>query len=215
MNEERIFIQSVGIKLEGLQSIQKREASKFGIILCHPHPLYGGDMYNPVIEMASKVAQEEGISTLRFNFRGVGNSEGAYGEGIGEMEDVKAAIKYFYSKLLDNNPYLILLGYSFGVRVGFPIAVHDDRIKGMVAIAPVVEFDDFEYLKGCKKEKLFIAGEDDPYCPPNKLKELFEKLDEPKRIFIIPGVDHFFFNQHKSIVQPLREFFNYLINNPT
>lgn len=206
MKEEKVFIKLNEIKLEALQLIRREEKVKGGLILCHPHPLYGGDMYNPVIETAAKVAQEEGFSTLRFNFRGVGKSEGTYGDGIGEMQDVKAAIDYFHSNLKDANSFLILLGYSFGVRAGFPVAINDERVKGLIAIAPALEFDDLEYLKDYKKEKLFIAGDEDSYCPFWKLNDLFKRLFEPKHLFIIPGADHFFFGQRESIVQPLRDF---------
>lgn len=206
MKEEKVFIKSTDIQLEALQLIQREELSKGGIILCHPHPLYGGDMYNPIIETAAHVAWEEGFSTLRFNFRGVGESGGTYSDGIGEMEDVKAAMDYLFSKIKNTNQFLLILGYSFGVRASFPVAVNDERVKGLIAIAPAIEFDDLEYLKGCKKEKLFISGDEDSYCPPSKIRNLFERLDEPKHLFILPGIDHFFFSQHQSIIQPLQNF---------
>ncbi len=206
MIEEKVFIKLSEIKLEALQYIKKGEDLIGGVIFCHPHPLYGGDMYNHVIEVAVKAAQEEGFSTLRFNFRGVGESEGSYGDGIGEMEDVKGVIDYFHLKLKDTNPLLIILGYSFGVRASFPVAVNDERIGGLIAISPAIEFDDFEYLKDCKKEKLFIAGDGDPYCPSNKLQSLFERLNEPKHLFIIRGADHFFFGQQQAIATPIKDF---------
>ena len=207
MKEERVFIPSTGIQLEGLLSLYEALSFKGGVILCHPHPLYGGDMDNPVITTAVEAVSQEGFSTLRFNFRGVGESEGTYGEGIGEGEDVKAVIDYFYSKLKSSNSYLILLGYSFGAWAGFPIAIRDERVQGMVAIAPPLELHDFGYLKGCKKKKLFIAGNRDLYCPTPLLEELYETLDEPKSIAIIPGADHFFFSHTQFLIQPLRDFF--------
>jgi alpha/beta superfamily hydrolase len=164
-------------------------------------------MYNPVVTAALEAASQEAFSTLRFNFRGVGESEGTYGEGIGEGEDVKAAIDYFYSKLKRSNPYLILLGYSFGVWAGFPVAICDDRVQGMVAIAPPLELHDFGYLKGCKKRKLFIVGNRDLHCPTVLLEDLYGTLDEPKSITIIPGADHFFFSHTPFLIQPLRDFF--------
>ena len=99
MKEEKVFIPSTGIQLEGLLSIQEASSFRGGVILCHPHPQYGGDMDHPVITTAVEAASQEGFSTLRFNFRGVGESEGSYGEGIGEREDVKAVTDYLYSRL--------------------------------------------------------------------------------------------------------------------
>lgn len=206
MKEERVLIPSTGIQLEGLLSIHEGLSFKGGVILCHPHPLYGGDMYNPVVTTALEAASQEAFSALRFNFRGVGESEGTYGEGMGEGEDVKAAIDYFYSKLKGSHPCLILLGYSFGAWAGLPIAIRDERVQGMVAIAPPLELHDFGYLKGCKKSKLFIAGSRDLHCPSFLLEELYGTLDEPKSITIIPGADHFFFSHTQFLIQPLRDF---------
>ena len=168
-------------------------------------------MYNTVIATAVEAASQEGFSTLRFNFRGVGESQGAYGEGVGEKEDVKAAIEYFSSKLSGRNPLIILLGYSFGASVGLPVAVEDGRIEGMVAIAPPLEIYDFGFLIGCKKEKLIIAGDRDLYCPAHLLEKWYHSLDEPKSLTTIQGADHFFSSRHSLLVEPLRGFFKELL----
>ena len=148
MKEEKVFIPSNGIQLEGLLSIQGSFSLRSGVIFCHPHPQYGGDMDHPVITTSVEAASQEGFSTLRFNFRGVGESQGSYGGGIGERQDVKAVTNYFYSRMKDDHPLLILLGYSFGAWVGFPIAIEDERFKGMIAVAPPLEIYDFGFLKG-------------------------------------------------------------------
>src|SRR4030042_5821320 len=105
MKERKIFFPSTGIKLEGLMHTHEALSTIGGVILCHPHPQYGGDMDNPVILSGVDAASEAGFSTLRFNFRGVGKSEGAYAGGIGEIEDVQAAVDY--------------LGSAFGERICF------------------------------------------------------------------------------------------------
>jgi alpha/beta superfamily hydrolase len=207
MKEEKVFIPSDGIQLEGLLSIQEAHSFKGGVLCCHPHPQYGGDMTHSVMTTAVEAAFQEGFSTLRFNFRGVGESEGSYGEGIGERQDVKAAANYFDSRLKGNLPTLILVGYSFGAWTGFPIAIGDERFEGLVAIAPPLEIYDFGYLKGCKKKKLFIAGDRDSFCPASLLEGWYERLDEPKSLAIIQGADHFFFSHTRFLVQPLREFY--------
>ena len=207
MKEEKVFIPCNTIHLQGLLSFHEAFSLKRGVIFCHPHPQYGGDMYHPVITTGVEAASQEGFCTLRFNFRGVGESGGSYGEGIGEGEDVEAAVEYLCSKLQDFNPSLVLVGYSFGAWVGLPVGVKDRRVTGMVAIAPPLEFDDFRFLKGCKKRKLFIAGDRDLYCPAALLEELHRELDEPKSLTIIQGADHFFFSHHRFLIQPLREFF--------
>jgi uncharacterized protein len=208
MREEKIFIPSGVIQLEGLMSTDEAlSLDKGGTIFCHPHPQYGGDMHNLVITTAVEAAFQEGFSTLRFNFRGVGESGGSYGEGIGEREDVESVLEYFSSKIKVNHPRLLLLGYSFGAWAGLPIAVQDERIEGLVAIAPPLELYDFAFLMGCKKRKLFIAGDRDPFCPASLLEERYQHLEEPKSLAIIPGADHFFFSHAYLLTQHFREFF--------
>jgi alpha/beta superfamily hydrolase len=207
MKEEKVFIPSKGIQLEGLLSIQEASSFRGGAILCHPHPQYGGDMDHPVITASVEAASQEGFSTLRFNFRGVGDSQGSYGEGIAEREDVKAVADYFCSRLKDNHPPLMLIGYSFGAWVGIPVAVENERFKGIVAIAPPLGIYDFGFLKGCKKNKLFIAGDRDFFCPPSLLEKWYQQLDGPKTLAVIPGADHFFLFHTHLLIQPLRKFF--------
>ena len=206
MKEVRVSIPSAGIRLEGLLTVQEASSFSGGVILCHPHPQYGGDMHNPVIEAGMNAASQEGYSTLRFNFRGVGGSEGTYGEGIGEKEDVQAAVEYLNPELKNPGSFFILFGYSFGAWVGLPVAVQDQRARGMIGVAPPLEMYDFAFLTGCKKRKLFIAGNRDLYCPAPVLAKWYEQLDEPKSLTIIPGADHFFFSHTQALVQPLIEF---------
>ncbi|MFB3885151.1 MAG: alpha/beta hydrolase [Thermodesulfobacteriota bacterium] len=210
MKEEKVFIPSGEIQLEGLISIHEAFSFKGGVILCHPHPQYGGDMENLVISAAADAALKEGLSTLRFNFRGVGESGGVYGEGIGEKEDVEAVIDYFNARLEPDRPSLILLGYSFGAWVGVPVAIRDERIVGMVAISPPLDLYDFGLMKECKKKKLIIAGDRDLFCPAPLLEEWYQQLEEPKSLGIIQGADHFFSFHSHLLTQPLRDFFRML-----
>ena len=188
-------------------SIREALSNKGGVVFCHPHPLYGGDMENPVVATAVSAAGEEGFSTLRFNFRGVGESEGSYGDGIGEEEDVKSAIEFICSRLGRREPPIILLGYSFGARAGFPVGLSDSRVKGLIGIAPPLKMYDFGFMAESTKEKLFIAGDRDLYCPVQLLEEWYRGLEEPKSLTVIPGADHFFFAHLHALAEPLREFF--------
>jgi alpha/beta superfamily hydrolase len=207
MREEKVLIPSQGIHLEGLLSIPEAFSANGGVILCHPHPQYGGDMHNPVISTAADAAFQEGFSTLRFNFRGVGRSGGSYSDGVGEREDVKGAIEYLFRTLNHPDLPLIVIGYSFGAWTGLSAVVQDDRMKGMVAIAPPLELYDFGFLEGNKKRKLLVVGDRDFFCPIGILKKWFENLEEPKSLAIIEGADHFFFAHHHLLIEPLRAFF--------
>jgi alpha/beta superfamily hydrolase len=99
-----------------------------------------------------------------------------------------------------------LFGYSFGAWVGLPIAAQDNRIKGMVAIAPPLEMYDFKFLMGCKKKKLVIAGKQDLFCPTSLLEEWYKSLEEPKSLTVLPEADHFFFSHAHLLIQPLQAF---------
>ncbi|MCX8116481.1 MAG: alpha/beta hydrolase [Desulfobacterota bacterium] len=206
VREERVTIPCRGIRLEGLLSLGEALSVKGGMVLCHPHPLYGGDMHNRVIAVSCEAAREEGYATLRFNFRGVGGSEGNYDEGIGEKEDVASAIEFLHSALNRRDVPLSFLGYSFGAWVGLPVAMNDPRVRKVVAISPPLEIYDFSYFKGFKGEKLILAGDRDEWCPLSRLKQWYETLDEPKSLTILEGADHFYSFQSNLITQPLRDF---------
>ncbi|MBM4341170.1 MAG: hypothetical protein FJ110_16695 [Deltaproteobacteria bacterium] len=206
MKEEKIFIKSGGIQLEGLLSIQEALPVKGGLVLCHPHPQYGGEMHNHIINKALGVAWEEGFAALRFNFRGVGESGGFYSEGVGEKEDVRSAVGYLGSKLSHSGVPILLLGYSFGAWVGLPVAVEDESVTGVVAVSPPLEMLDFDFFKSCRKKKLIIVGDRDAFCPSSLLKEWYEQLQEPKSLAIIEGADHFYSYQTKHVIQPIRDF---------
>jgi alpha/beta superfamily hydrolase len=206
MREERVSIPGNGITLEGLLSIHEALPFQGGVVVCHPHPQYGGDMDNPVVVTAVEAAAREGFSTLRFNFRGAGGSEGTYADGEGEKEDVRAALSYLSSRLKGDDSPIHLVGYSFGAWVGVPVAVEDERVKGIVAIAPPLEMYSFKSLISCKKPKLIIAGNRDFLCPAASLEDLYQQMEEPKSLRMIPGADHFFSSHFQSLVEPLREF---------
>jgi uncharacterized protein len=206
MKEARVVIPSTGIRLEGLMRIHEASSITGGVILCHPHPQYGGDMHTPVIAACTEASFLEGFSTLRFNFRGVGESEGSYGDGIGEKEDIQAALRFLALNLNNPNQSLILLGYSFGAWTGFQAAYQDAKITGMVGIAPPLAVYDFGFLRGCKKKKLFVVGDQDMFCPIPVLEKWYQDLEEPKSLTVLPGADHFFFSHVHALAQPLREF---------
>ncbi len=215
MREEKVFFHSSGIKLEGLLSNPEAFSAKGGVVLCHPHPQYGGDMHHPVITSGVQGAHEAGFSALRFNFRGVGESEGAYSDGIGERGDVQAAIDCLSSMLEDGNRPLALFGYSFGAWVGTPVAVRDERIQGIVIVAPPLEMYDFGFLRGCKKKKKIVAGSEDSFCPSSLLERWYQSLDEPKSLALLEGADHFFFGWDQSLLPLVAEFLKTLPSSST
>ena len=207
MREERVLIPCQGRQLEGLLNRQEALSHEKAILLCHPHPQYGGDMHNGVISAGVEAAAQSGFPTLRFNFRGVGRSEGVHDQGVGETEDVRGAVAYLFGKLRGDQSSIILVGYSFGAWVGLPVAVEDERVNGMVAIAPPVELYNFDFLKKSRKKKFLLSGSRDDFCPMPSLHVLYEALEEPKSLLIVPEANHFFVSHLSSLRQSLKEIF--------
>jgi len=191
-----------GIRLEGLL---EEGGGKGFVILLHPHPLYGGEMRNHVLKVLKKVASEEGYSTLRFNFRGVGRSEGSYGEGIKEQEDLRGALD-FLNSLGAKGPFIVA-GYSFGSIIASRVAPEDDRIEGVVFVSPPLSMDNFSSFRQYGRPKLIIAGDRDFVCPMGELERFYSELPEPKMLKVIEGCDHFYsWGMHVAVSEPFREF---------
>ena len=136
MEEKTVFL-SQDLKIEGLLG---KNSQINGAVISHPHPLYGGNMHNNVVEAIARVYQKKGYTTLRFNFRGVGKSQGAYADGVGEQDDVRAAVSFLKDSGLTN---IDLAGYSFGTWVN-ALAIRNAQIlETMVMVSPPVAFMDF------------------------------------------------------------------------
>jgi uncharacterized protein len=166
--------------------------------VCHPHPLFGGTMHNKVVYQTAKTLHHFGLPVLRFNFRGVGLSEGKHDEGRGEEEDVSAALDFLAGEY--SGAPLLLAGFSFGSWVGLRAGCKDRRVSNLIGlglpVGDLVGDRGFSYLDECNKLKLLVNGEFDQYGPPRDLKALIEKLPpaakERTTVAIISGADHFF-----------------------
>ena len=191
------------IALEGLYSAPT-QAAQIGAVVCHPHPLYGGEMHNNVVSALVQVLQQAGIATLRFNFRGVGRSGGSHEQGNGEVEDVKAAVTYLLSRQAVST--VVVAGYSFGSMVGLRAGVADDRVHKLIGVALPMGFGDPSFLPPSPKPKLLISGDHDNYCPLPALNEFFAKLVEPKALVIVNGADHFFWGQEGEVAKVAAAF---------
>jgi len=165
---------------------------KGGFVVCHPHPLYGGDMDNPVIIRAAEVAQAAGYATLRFNFRGAGASEGVHDKGRGEQEDVRAAM----AALATHLPAGIrvgVMGYSFGAAMAARATRPSVPEAPLGLIAPPLGMYDFDFLQTSPGRLLLVAGTADAYCPVEALHRLAAITSAEERI--VEGADHFFFGK--------------------
>jgi len=170
-----------------------------GLVLCHPHPLHGGDMENNVIRAFTSAFAAAGFAVLRFNFRGVGKSTGRYAEGVGEQGDAKAALTWIATQPGVDTARLFLVGYSFGARVTLAVAAADSRVSGFIVIAPPILRGDWPTLESGRGPKIFLCGDRDPYAPPEVLARAVKNLDEPKRLAIFSDADHFFVGQEDAL----------------
>jgi len=197
MAEERIFINANGLKLEGLLADSQGDK---GVVIAHPHPLYGGSMHNNVVKAVAHAYQEEGFSTLRFNFRGVERSEGRYGDGEGEQEDVKAALQTLAKKNMD------LAGYSFGAWVSALGLTKFEEAKRLILVSPPVSFIDFGFLGYSPKIKLVICGSRDEIADYRTVEKMLPNWNDQALFRVIQGADHFYSGYEEELSDILGTF---------
>lgn len=201
--EEHITFPVGDLALEGLWS-SPTPTPTTGAVVCHPHPLYGGEMHNNVVSALIDAFQKAGIATLRFNFRGVGNSSGTHGQGEAELEDVKAAVTYLLSR--QQVQTVVVAGYSFGSMVGLQAGAADARVHKLIGVAFPLGLRDPSFLLSVTKPKLLISGDRDNYSPIPDLQKLLGQLPDPKNLVIVKGADHFFWGQEGEIATAAVEF---------
>ena len=200
MAEEKIKFASKDLFIEGLLCIQEGEK---GVVVTHPHPLYGGTMYNQVVETLVEVYQNNAFSTLRFNFRGVAGSEGRYDEGKGEQEDVRSALQYMHER---GKRDVDLAGYSFGAWVNAKINDTHSLYDRIVMISPPVAFLDFSFLSFNPKIRLVVAGGNDDIAPADTITNVINTWNQKAHLEVIEGADHFYTGKIGSLKSTLSRF---------
>jgi alpha/beta superfamily hydrolase len=160
-------------------------------VLCHAHPLHGGVMHFKVLFRAAKALQAHGVAVLRFNFRGVGRSEGVHDEGRGEQDDARAALEEI-ARRLPGLP-IVLGGFSFGSVVAVRVGCGEPRVKAMLVMGfPARMLADTAFLAACRQPRLFVQGARDEFADEARIRALVEPLPEPKTLVVVPDSDHFF-----------------------
>ncbi|MBE9502064.1 MAG: dienelactone hydrolase family protein [Chloroflexi bacterium] len=194
------------LTLEGVLHLPSGSAPFACVVVCHPHPLYGGDMDSNVVVAVCYALCEKGIAALRFNFRGAGGSEGSFGGGIAEREDVKAAISFVASREEVDLERIGLCGYSFGAIPSF-LGALSEQIQAVAAISPPLALSPFYGLKECSKPKLLISGSEDNFTPSQTFEAFFESLPKPKEREVIAGADHFWWGHEHEVGEVVSSFF--------
>ena len=199
-----LFIEAPHGRLEAILKPTGDESVRGVALVLHPHPLGGGTMHNKVVFRAAAALNEAGLVTLRFNFRGVGQSTGTHDEGYGERDDVRVGLDY----LALNYPQkeITLCGFSFGARVGLEVGIADDRVTRLISIGTPVDKYDFGFIASCRKPILFVHGEHDEYGNVETLRELVAKIEAPKELAVIKGAGHFFDDQLDELKRVIREW---------
>ena len=162
------------------------------VVFAHPLPTHGGTMHTKAVYQATKGLVRAGRAVLRFNFRGVGGSEGSFTGGAGEKEDFTAALAYMHGRYPDVP--LWAAGFSFGAWIALEVGSVNDLVTVLIGIAPPVtrEGYDFSNTKRSTKAKFFVQGEGDDICPLQDMWKFYSELPEPKELVIIDAADHLF-----------------------
>lgn len=172
-------------------------------VVCHPHPAYGGTLHNKVVHRMASTLHEMGAEVLRFNFRGVGGSEGTYDEGSGELEDARAAVQWMRARY--PGARLWLAGFSFGSGIAARLAASDPTVERLILVAPPVKRSSFEVLRHCAVPKVVFQGQADTICSPTDLEQEFARWAEPKTLVWVPEATHFFDRQLASLGVAIQE----------
>ena len=198
-----IAFRSEGLTLEGILH-QAASAPFPAAAVCHPHPLYGGDLNNYVVVAVCQALAEVGIASLRFNFRGVGRSEGEYGDGLGERADAAAALVYLRQLETVDPDKVGIIGYSFGATVA--LAAADERVAAVAAISPPSLGQSVPDL-AVRCPTLLISGEQDEIAPAASLSALATMIGSHCQMSVVRGADHFWWGYEKELTQVVAQFF--------
>jgi len=207
MKKTRVSFPSGELVLEGISAIPEGAGPFPAVIVCHPHPLYGGNMDNNVVSSLSETLTQASLASFKFNFRGVGESQGEFGQGVGEREDVEAAISFISTVKEVDSKRIGLAGYSAGAGFALPVGFSDARIRALAAVSPPLLMFDFNFLKSCPKPKLLISGSRDNFVPADQFLEFCQNLPEPKEYESIEGADHFWWGYESSLAAKAAAFF--------
>jgi alpha/beta superfamily hydrolase len=162
-------------------------------------------MHNKVVFRVAQALGDLNVPTLRFNYRGVGRSTGAYDKGRGEGDDIRTALDALAERF-PGTP-LCLAGFSFGSWLGLPIGCADPRVTHLVGVGVPAKTLTVSELPGCKKPKLIVQGDQDQYGPPAELRAWFDRIPEPKALALVPGADHFFATRQQQLYEAVQEYF--------
>jgi len=186
-------------------------------LLLHPHPQHGGTMHNKVVYTLNQAFLKIGYATMRFNFRGVGRSQGSYGRGEGELQDAASALDW----MQQNNPNAAscwVAGFSFGAWIGMQLLMRRPEIDRFIAVAPPANVFDFTFLAPCPSSGLIVQGDKDEVVPEESVVKLVDKLAKQRDIKVdyrvIKGANHFFSERLDKLEAMVSEYASHPVPVP-
>ena len=198
---ESYFLEGPAGRLEALLEEPADQEPRLAALVCHPHPLYGGTMHNKVVDRVARGLRRAGIVVLRFNFRGVGASEGEHAHMTGEIEDARSALAWLRERYPDL-PFA-LAGFSFGARVITRLGCPLEGARFLMAVGHSTQRDN-GYLETCPVPKIFVQSTHDEFGPRAELEAVYAKLAEPKQLIWIEAEDHFFRGALEELEEAVR-----------
>ncbi len=202
-----IMFPSGDLALEGTLHLPDADGRFPGVVICHPHPQYGGDMYNVIVASLARSLCDAGIAALRFHFRGVDMSEGSFDGGVGEIEDAVEAMSFLSLSENVDASRVGIAGYSFGAAVALAAASRSNLPQAMVSIAcPSRVFNEMS-AQELLLPKMLILGEHDHDFPAQQFKFMARRFTDPKEVEVIGGADHFFGGHVSEVVELAIGFF--------
>ena len=187
---ESLLIDGPVGKLEALLEEPEDQSPNAAWLVCHPHPLHGGTMHNKVVYRIARGMRRAGAVVLRFNYRGVNRSEGKYDDGVGEIEDARAALEVLRSRYPEL-PFS-LAGFSFGSRIILKLGCELADLSRLIAVGFPASYQDSRELGRCETPKVFILSRHDEFCPVPAMEAYFAALPGPKELIWVEARDHFF-----------------------
>ena len=204
-------------RLEGRYHHSETPRAPIAVIL-HPHPQHGGTMNNKVVYNLYYIFVRRGFSVLRFNFRGVGRSQGEFDSGLGELSDAASALDWLQS-VNPNAPACWVAGFSFGAWIGMQLLMRRPEIEGFISVAPPANMYDFAFLAPCPSSGLILQGTEDDVVPEPSVEKLANKLKMQKNITIdyqlIKGANHFYNDHMDEMVDSVSSYLDMRMNSPS
>ncbi len=208
MSVPDVIFNGPGGRIEGRYRHNTEDAAPIALLL-HPHPQHGGAMNNKVVYALFQAFARRGFSTLRFNFRGVGRSQGSFDHGLGELSDAAAALDWLQSHNADASRCWIA-GFSFGAWIGMQLLMRRPEIEGFISISPPASLYDFSFLAPCPASGLILHGDQDQLVPESEAAKLAQKLSSQRDVIIdyrvVKDANHFFQDKLKEMIAHISDY---------